>query len=188
EHHHPAALEDAWAATRWMADEAPGPLFVGGDSAGGHLATCVAARARGTGMSVEGQLLIYPVTDLSRLDTQSYDQFAEGYWLTGAAMEWFRGHYLGKDGDPSDPDVSPLLRGDLSGMPPAVVIAADCDVLRDEGRAYADRLEAAGCQVDYRFYEGVIHGFFAMPGAIPEGRKAIQEAGSAIRELVGMSR
>lgn len=185
EHRHPAALDDAWAATQWMAGQAPGRLFVGGDSAGGHLATCVAARARGSEVKLEGQLLVYPVTDLSRLDTESYVDFAEGYWLTSAAMVWFRDHYLGQGGDPEDPDASPLLRDDLSGMPPAVLIAADCDVLKDEGRVYADRLLSAGGVVDYRFYDGVIHGFFAMPGAIPEGRQAIEDAGRALKALVG---
>lgn len=184
EHPHPAALEDAWAATRWMVDQAWGPVIVGGDSAGGHLATCVAARARDTEVRLAAQLLVYPVTDLSRFDTTSYDTYADGYWLTRASMDWFRDHYLAPGTDPRHPDVSPLLREDVGGMPPALVVAAECDVLRDEGRAYAERLRQAGCPVDYRHYAGVIHGFFAMPDIIPEGRRAIAEAAAALRTLL----
>lgn len=182
---HPAALEDAWAATRAIAEEGPGPVVVGGDSAGGHLATGIAARARRTDVGVAAQLLIYPVTDLSTFGTPSYREFADGFWLTRAAMEWFRTHYVPEGTDLRDPEVSPLRREDLFGMPPAVIVAAECDVLRDEGAAYARRLSEAGCEVDYRVYEGVIHGFMALPGSISEGRRAIQEAGAAVRGLLG---
>jgi acetyl esterase len=181
---HPAALEDAWAATAWMASKEPGPLVVGGDSAGGHLATNVAARARGTEVRIAGQLLIYPVMDLDRMDTVSYDAFGEGYWLTRASMEWFRGHYVPDEAVRHHPDVSPLRRDDLSGMPPAVVLAAACDVLVDEGRVYADRLADAGCDVQYRVWADVIHGFAAMPGTIPEGRAALAWAGDALRRAL----
>jgi acetyl esterase len=181
---HPAALEDAWAATEWLRAEEEGPLVLGGDSCGGHIATIVAARARGTELGVSAQLLIYPVTDLSRFDTESYARYADGYWLTKASMGWFRGHYLPADADPAEPDVSPLLRDDLQGMPPAVVVAAACDVLLDEGRAYADRLIDAGCPVEYRRYDDVIHGFAAMPGVIPEGRDALAWAGAALRRAL----
>lgn len=180
---HPAALDDGWAAMSWLADESRGPLFLGGDSAGGHIATVLAARTRIAGPCLAGQLLVYPVTDLSRLDTGSYLQFADGYWLTRAAMQWFRRHYVPAGVDLADPDVSPLLRTDLTGMPPAAIIAAGCDVLRDEGAAYAERLSSAGCDVRYARYEGVIHGFFALPALIPEGRRAIEEAGAALAAL-----
>lgn len=178
---HPAALEDAWAATTWMATKEPGPLVVGGDSAGGHIATNVAARARGSEVRIGAQLLIYPVTDLSRLDTPSYAAYEDGYWLTKAAMAWFRDHYVPASVDLRHPDVSPLYRDDLAGMPPAVVLAASCDVLFDEGRAYADRLAEAGCDVQYRVWDDVIHGFAAMPAAIPEGRESLAWAGDALR-------
>lgn len=178
---HPAALEDAWAATAWMASKELGPLVVGGDSAGGQIATNVAARARGSGIRIAGQLLIYPVTDLEGMDTPSYAAYEEGYWLTKASMEWFRGHYVPDRGVHRHPDVSPLHRDDLAGMPPAVVVAAACDVLVDEGRAYADRLVEAGCDVHYRAWADVIHGFAAMPGTIPEGRAALAWAGDALR-------
>lgn len=184
ENPHPAALEDAWAATRWVAESADGPLAVGGDSAGGHMAAGVAARARASAVPLVAQLLIYPVTDLSSFGTPSYREFAEGYWLTRASMEWFRDHYLPEGARRDDPDVSPLLRPDLTGMPPTVIVAAECDVLRDEGAAYARRLRDAGCAVDRRLYEGVIHGFMALPDAIPEGRRAIRQAGAALRSLI----
>lgn len=184
EHPHPAALEDATAGLAWAHERFPGALAIGGDSAGGHLATCVAARLRASGPSLAAQLLIYPVTDLSRFDTPSYDTFAEGYWLTRDAMAWFRGHLVPEGVDLTDPDLSPLYRGDLSGMPPTVLVTAECDVLRDEGHAYADALEAAGCSVERLEYQGVIHGFVAMPGAIAEGRRALSDMGARLRHLV----
>lgn len=184
EHPHPSAIEDAWSATLWARARYPGPLAVGGDSAGGHLATTVAARARSHDLELAAQVLIYPVTDLSRLDTRSYGTFAEGYWLTRAAMFWFRDHLLSNGHDPSDPDVSPLLREDLSGMAPAVVTLAECDVLRDEGHAYAQRLKRAGCLTACSEYPGVIHGFVAMPHAVAQGGRALADIGSALRPLL----
>lgn len=184
EHPHPAALDDAWAATRWAAEREPGALAVGGDSAGGALTTGVVARARAQGLHIAGQLLIYPVTDLSSFETESYREFAEGHWLTTRAMEWFRRHYVPGGIDLGDPDLSPLHRTDLSGFPPAVIVTAECDVLRDEGAAYADRLRDAGIPVTYGCYDGVIHGFMAMPGALPQGALAIREAGTALRQIV----
>ncbi len=183
EHPHPAALEDARAAVCWARAREVGALLVGGDSAGGHLATCVAAGARGTGLALAGQLLVYPVTDLASFDRPSYEAFAEGYWLTRPGMEWFRGHYLTAGTDRRDADVSPLYRENLEDMPPAVIVAAECDVLRDEGVAYAVRLEEAGCDVTYRIYPGVIHGFMALAGLIPEGRDAIEMTGARLRAL-----
>ena len=184
EHPHPAAVDDAWAATRWARKTWPGPLAVGGDSAGGHLATTVASMARDDGLSLAAQVLIYPVTDLSRLDRPSYDAFAEGYWLTRDAMVWFRDHFLPRGHDPTDPMVSPLLRADVSGMAPAIVVLAECDVLRDEGRAYAGRLEEMGGLSACVEYSGVIHGFVAMPGVIAKGRQAIQRIGQTLGPLM----
>lgn len=184
ENPYPAALEDAWAATRWLAERESGALAVGGDSAGGHLATCVAARARGTALAIGAQLLIYPVTDLSELSTSSYRKYGEGYWLTARAMAWFRSHYVPPGTALDDPDVSPLLRPDLAGMPPAVVVTAGFDVLRDEGEAYAERLRAAGNEVLHRCYEGVIHGFMSLPGLLPQADRALSEAGEALVRLL----
>jgi acetyl esterase len=180
---HPAAIEDACYATTWLSDEEEGPLIVAGDSCGGHIATAVAARSRASEVEVAGQLLVYPVTDLTRFDRPSYETFAEGYWLTRAAMGWFRGHYVSEDADLTDAEISPICREDLGGMPPAVFVAAGCDVLLDEGRAYADRLREAGCPVVHRSWEGVIHGFVAMPGTFPEGRQALQWAADELRRL-----
>jgi len=185
---HPAAIEDAWLAVSWLSEFESGPLIVGGDSCGGHIATAVAARSRASELDVAAQLLIYPVTDLSRFDRRSYATFAEGYWLTRASMAWFRGHYLSDDVDLSDPEVSPIHRDDLRDMPPTVVVAAACDVLYDEGRAYSDRLRGAGRRVEYRSSDGVIHGFVAMPGTIPEGREAIQWAAEALIRVTGDSK
>ncbi len=188
EHPHPAALEDAWAVTSWLAAETSGPLMIGGDSAGAHLSTCIAARARGSAVQLAGQLLVYPVVDLSSFEHESYEKFAEGYFLTRDAMHWFAKHYLPADADRTDPDISPLLRSDLSGLPPAIVVVAECDVLHDEAIAYVDRLKGAGCKVDLLRYEEVIHGFFAMPGAIPEGRKAMRDVGRIMDEWTGSNR
>jgi acetyl esterase len=188
EHPHPAALEDAWEATQWASEEWTGPIVVGGDSAGGHLATIVAARSRGGEVAISAQLLIYPVTDLSSLDTESYREFAEGYLLEAEDMRWFRTHYLPDGIDVFDPDVSPLHRSDLSGMPPAVFVTAECDVLVDEAQAYAERLRQAGNRVDYRCYEGVVHGFMALPGSMPQATSAIREAAAALVEVLESGR
>lgn len=185
---HPAAIDDAWLTVSWLSDLEPGPLVVGGDSCGGHIATAVAARSRASDVDVAAQLLIYPVTDLSRFDRCSYQTYADGHWLTRASMAWFRDQYLDDDDDLTDPEVSPIHRDDLRDMPPAVIVAAACDVLMDEGRAYADRLRQAGCPVQYRSWDGVIHGFVAMPGTFPEGREAIQWAADALIRFAGVSR
>ena len=188
ENPHPAALDDAWTATEWAAARARssgGSLVVGGDSAGGHLATCVSARARQSGPEIAAQVLVYPVTDLSSFETASYGRYAEGYWLTTAAMEWFRNHYLSAGTDRMHPDVSPLYRSDLRGMPPAILVAAGCDVLLDEGARYAERLIEDGGEVTVLSYPGVIHGFMALPAAIPEGRQAINDVGTLLRLRLG---
>ncbi len=186
----PAAVEDAHAATMWIAENAQmlgidaGKIAVGGDSAGGTLATVVATRCREAGGPVlAAQILLYPVIDLSTFDTGSYLEFAEGYLLKRTVMQWFAGHYLGAAEDARNPEASPLLAGDLSGLPPALVITAEFDPLRDEGEAYAERLRQAGTEVTAIRYPGMIHGFAAMLGILERGRKAISEAGEFIRGL-----
>mgnify|MGYP006091492937 FL=1 len=183
---HPAAIEDAWVATSWLSQLESGPLIVGGDSCGGHIATAVAARSRTSDMAIAAQLLVYPVTDLSQFERGSYETYAEGHWLTKASMGWFRDHYLHVADVRTDAEVSPVCREDLAEMPPAVIVAAACDVLVDEGLAYADRLKQAGCTVEYRSWAGVIHGFVAMPGILPEGREALQWAAIELRRLSGL--
>ena len=188
EHKYPAGLDDCVFATRGIADHAgelegdAQRLVVGGDSAGGNLGTVVALRSRDEqGPEIALQVLVYPVTDLSTFDTPSYEEFAEDHRLTKAAMEWFRCHYLRREEDGRNPHASPLLAPDLSGLPPALVITAECDPLRDEGEAYAKRLEQAGVPVTCTRYEGMIHPFFSLSGAIPRGLDAIQQVADAVR-------
>jgi acetyl esterase len=189
EHKFPAAVEDAYAATRWVASNAdrlgvdPRRIAVGGDSAGGNLSAVISLRSRDAGPPVALQVLVYPVTNLASFDTGSYREFAEGYHLTRAEMEWFRDCYLARAEDALSPDASPLLAEDLRGVAPAVVITAECDVLRDEGEAYAERLREAGVLVSWTRYAGMIHPFFSMPGAISDGRKAIQQVAEAVRGM-----
>lgn len=182
DHKFPAAVDDAYAATVWAAENAsrlgidPARISVVGDSAGGNLAAVVAIKCRDeNGPSIARQALVYPVTDLSRMDTGSYEEFASGYQLTRADMMWFRKHYLSSDTDRRHPHVSPLLAEDLSGLPPALIITAECDPLRDEGEAYAERLKKAGVAVTLHRYDGMIHPFFSLGSVIPQGLDAIQE-------------
>jgi len=183
EHKFPAAVDDSYAATLWVAANAEKLgidarcIAVGGDSAGGNLATVIAMRCRDAGRpALAAQLLIYPVTDVSTFETGSHREFAEGYFLSRAAMQWFTGHYLASADQKSHPEASPLLASNLSGLPPALVITAEFDPLRDEGEAYAERLKQAGVPVTVRRYPGMIHGFVSMQGVLAVGREAIQEA------------
>ena len=188
DHKFPAAVTDAYAATEWVAANAerlgidPTRISVGGDSAGGNLATVVSLMSREkNGPSIALQALVYPVTDLSSFETPSYREFAEGHHLSRVQMEWFRGHYLASPEDCGNPYASPLLARDLSGLPPALIITAECDPLRDEGEAYAKRLEEAGVTVTCTRYPGMIHPFFSLPGAIPQALDAIQQVADAVR-------
>src|SRR3989441_9931952 len=150
EHKFPAAVDDAWAATRWVAAHAAalgidaGRLAVGGDSAGGNLAAVVALLARDHGApSLALQVLVYPVTDVGA-ESQSYADFAEGFMLTGDLMRWFTGHYLTGKHDAGDWRLSPLRAPSLARVAPAMVVMAGFDPLRDEGDAYARKLSEAG--------------------------------------------
>ena len=173
EHKFPAAAEDAFAAVQWCAAHGseigidPERIAVGGDSAGGNLAAVAALMARDAGGPViRLQVLVYPVADYA-CDTESYRTYAEGYGMLEArSMRWFRDHYLRGEADRLDWRAAPLRAADLSGLPPAIVLTAQCDVLHDEGEAYAQRLRAAGVEVEYRDCEGMIHGFFTMAPAI----------------------
>jgi acetyl esterase len=186
----PAAVEDAHAATVWIAENAQKlgidgqKIAVGGDSAGGTLATVVTMRCRDAGgPALAAQVLLYPITDLSTFDTVSYLEFAEDYMLRRSAMQWFAGHYLGAAEDARNPEASPLLARDVSSLPPALVVTAEFDPLRDEGEAYAQRLKQAGTAVTEKRYPGMIHGFAAMLGVLERGRTAISEAGEFLRGL-----
>ena len=182
EHPHPAAIEDGVAAVRWLARRADGPLAIAGDSAGGNLATVVARRVRGE-VPLRLQALIYPVCDAG-LNTPSYREFGEGYGLTAAGMRRYWELYLdGRDG--LAPDCSPLRAPDLAGLPPAHVLTAEADVLRDEGEAYAEALRRAGVAVTLRRCEGTIHGFWRWQAAAAIARRAVGEVGAALRAALG---
>jgi acetyl esterase len=188
EHKFPAAVEDCYAATQWVAENAerfgidPQRITVGGDSAGGNLGAVISLRSRDEGgPRIAAQALVYPVTDLSSFDKPSYSEFADGYHLSRAQMEWFRDHYLAKPEDGLNPLASPLLAGDLAGLPPALIITAECDPLRDEGEAFARRLKEAGAVVQCTRYPGMIHPFFSLCGAIPQAYEAIDEVAAWVR-------
>jgi acetyl esterase len=187
EHCFPAAPEDCYAATRWVADNArglggdPARIAVGGDSAGGNLAAVVSLMARDRkGPPLVFQLLVYPVTDAPGL-TGSYRENARDYFLTAEMMDWFWRHYAGSDPARRDVYACPLRATDLRGLPPALVITAEFDPLRDEGEAYAARLRDADVPVNMTRYAGMIHGFFGMTVLIDKARTAIDEAAAALR-------
>jgi acetyl esterase len=182
----PAAPEDCYAATEWVHREAkqlgidPNRIAVAGDSAGGNLAAVVAIMSRDRGgPSLAHQLLIYPVTD-HRFDTTSYKDNGSGYFLTESMMRWFWHHYLESESHGENPLASPLRSRDLSGLPSATVLTAEFDPLRDEGRAYAKRLQEHGIATSQLDYPGVFHGFFGMTAQIPRARQAVDEACDAL--------
>jgi acetyl esterase len=188
EHKFPAAVEDAYAATRWVADHAaelgvdPGRVAVGGASAGGNLATVVGLIAieRG-GPILVFQLLIYPVTDAA-LDTPSARAItSDDYPLNRADMEWFWRQYLRDPADRVDIYASPARAKSLAGLPPALVITAEIDPLCDEGERYAAALERADVAATFTRYEGVTHGFVGMEALLDKGRAAVAEAARALR-------
>jgi acetyl esterase len=181
EHPFPVPVEDGLEAFRFAVREAehlgadPARIAVGGDSAGGNLAASLALLAREERPAPAFQLLIYPVTDWSR-KSRSYRLFHEGFFLTEADMDWYRERFLEADGDAHDPRASPLLADDLGGVAPACVAVAGFDPLRDEGIAYAERLEEAGVPVSLRVYWGLVHGFV---NATAVGRSPV----AAMREI-----
>lgn len=185
----PAATDDCLAATRWVAAEAlsrgwnPERIFVAGDSAGGNLATVTALRIRNEGgPRLAGQVVIYPVTNYYIPNTASFREFSEGYGLTAEAMGWFWGHYLRSSRDAANPYAAPMLAKDLSGLPAALLIIAGFDPLRDEGMAYARRLEAAGVPVQLSCYEEMIHGFISYLGILQQGKTAIREIAAWLKK------
>ncbi|MGI8751212.1 MAG: alpha/beta hydrolase [Acidimicrobiales bacterium] len=188
EHPFPAAPESCLQVTAWVVDHAeelgldPSRIAVGGDSAGGNLAATVAQLARDRGRPpVAFQLLVYPVVD-HLASFPSVNENGEGYLLTAEAMAWFSSHYAGPaDIDDRDPMMSPIYAADLAGLPPALVITAEFDPLRDEGEAYAMRLRQAGVPVQTTRYDGMIHGFFTMTKMTPRAREAVGEAVGALR-------
>ncbi|RRO16897.1 alpha/beta hydrolase [Saccharopolyspora rhizosphaerae] len=190
EHVYPAAFDDCYAVTAWVAEHAaefggdPARLATCGDSAGGNLAAAVAIAARDRqSPNLVAQLLIYPVTDF-HFTTDSYERNGEGYLLTKGSMQWFWAHYLGAQDLGKDPYACPARADDLTGLPPAFVATAEFDPLRDEGENYADALRAAGVQVTAKRYEGMLHGFAWTLGATPSGAVIIDDLASAFRSAL----
>ena len=186
EHPFPAATDDCYAALRWVAGHAeeigadPARLAVGGDSAGGNLAAGVALRARADGPALAGQLLVYPNTD-QLADDESMRTCSDRYLFNHHSVAWYRQHYLANSGDAANPLASPLRAESLAGLPPALLITAEYDPLRDQGEAYARRLADEGVPVELRRYLGMAHGFFTMIGALGASRAAIAQAASRLR-------
>ena len=186
EHPFPAPIDDGVAAFRHIRDNAAAfdadaaRLAVGGDSAGGAMAAVVCQACRDAREKTPTfQMLIYPVTDYSR-ESASRRELAEGYFLTRALMDWFWRAYVPAGTDAADPRLSPLLTDDFAGLPPAFVLTAGFDPLRDEGRAYADRLIDAGIKTTYVNYPGTVHGFFSLTRFLKQGLKANDEAAAVL--------
>lgn len=187
EHKFPTAVEDGYLATKWVAKNAgsfggdPRRIAVGGDSAGGNIASVVTLMAReNKEPSLCFQVLIYPATDLSK-NYPSYYQFGKGLLLTKEDMLYFGRHYLRTEEDQFDIHASPMLAEDLSHLPPALVVTAEYDPLRDEGEAYANRLREAGVSVELCRYDGMIHGFFGMTKVLDQANHLVHKVASALK-------
>jgi acetyl esterase len=187
EHKFPAALHDCYAALRWVADHGsaygadPDRIGVGGDSAGGNLAAAVALLARdGGGPTLRAQLLVYPNTEFGS-DRPSVRENTDPAFFNYRSVRWYWGHYLADPADGANPYASPVRAPDLGGLPPALIITAEYDPLRDEGEAYGQRLRDDGVDVTVHRYDGMIHGFFAMSGVLDAARDATDEAARFLR-------
>jgi acetyl esterase len=187
EHPFPAASDDSVAAVRWAVKHAgnigadPSRVAVCGDSAGGNLAAVAALRLRDAGdPPLAAQLLIYPVTDLASPREGSMAETGEGFYITQDDMDFFFESYAGTN-DPADPHISPLHAASLANLPPALVVTGECDPLRDQGQAYAERLANAGVATELAHYDGAIHGFLTFPGEM--GREAVHHAGTWLKKM-----
>jgi acetyl esterase len=186
EHKFPAAVNDCYDAVRWIAEQAgqlgldQNRLAVGGDSAGGNLAAAVTLCARQDGPPLAAQLLVYPNT-LFGADTASLRDNDDPSMFNRRSVDWYWKHYLSAPADGHDPLASPLLAEDHTGLPPALVITAEYDPLRDEGEQYAHRLQAAGVPTELRRYDGMMHGFFLMYPMLEGGRQAVAQAVDFLR-------
>src|SRR5580704_11142781 len=188
EHKFPAGTDDCLHATRWAAAHAvqlgadPTRIAIGGDSAGANMAAVTALRVRDEGgPALCGQLLLYPVTDYHTPGTPSYSENAEGYGLTRDTMKWFWDHYLSVPSEGAHPHAAPLRAPTLVGLPPALVITAEYDPLRDEGEIYAERLRGAGVPAALSRYRGVNHGFMFWVGVVDKAGAAMNEASDWLR-------
>ncbi|MET7396076.1 alpha/beta hydrolase [Dactylosporangium sp. NPDC005572] len=191
EHPFPAAIEDCWAATEWVHDNAaalgadPARIAVGGDSAGGNLAAALTLMAQESGdLVLAGQLLIYPNTDQAAED-DSMRENDDRYMFNHHSVAWYRSHYLTDPDDAFNPLASPLRAETLRGLPPALVITAEYDPLRDQGERYARRLAESGVPVAVTRYEGMAHGFFTMAGTLDAARLAQAQAAKQLRSFFG---
>ena len=183
----PLPAEECYAATKWLTENGsalnldPGRIAVGGGSSGGNLAAVVALMARDRGgPQIIFQLLVYPVTDRN-FETVSYDENGQGYLLDKDSMMWYWDQYLNDPSEAANPYAAPLQAESLSGLPPALVIIAEFDPLRDEGEAYAHRLQEAGVVTTCSRYDGMVHGFFGMVGVMDKAMEAVSEASAALR-------
>lgn len=186
---YPTAVNDAYEATQWVISHAsalggiPSKVVVFGESAGGNLATVVCLKAlEEKGHMPIGQILIYPVTD-SRLNTPSMREFTHTVPLYSKMMPWFWNHYLQNEGQKTDVYASPIFAEKLSGLPPTLVITAEYDPLRDEGENYAQKLSEAGISVQSTRYEGMVHEFFGLAGAVSKAKEALTEVADWLKEL-----
>ena len=179
---HPAAIDDAEAALDWLRANSNAlgvrrdRFIVAGDSAGANISAVLALRARDRQIELGGQILVYPATDLA-CNSESRRKYADGFFLTQSTIEWYLRHYLSAGTARDNPSVSPLYALDLSQLAPTLLVTADHDPLRDEGRLYAQRLIAAGNDVCYEEWRGVVHGFFNMDRTTPATRKLITRIG-----------
>ncbi len=191
EHRYPAAIEDAFAALLWARDNA-GTLgadsyriAVAGDSAGGNIAAVVSLKARERDRSlIRSQVLIYPVVDISSMKTESYKNFASGYFLTEKSMKIFRSMYAPDSRKWKDPFISPLRSNNLCNLPPAFIVTAEFDVLRDEGEVYAARLRAGGTKATSKRYRGVIHGFISLNRLSDKSEEAFNDIVRFLKETL----
>ncbi|GAB3422624.1 alpha/beta hydrolase [Haloparvum alkalitolerans] len=188
EHPFPVAADEAAAALEWVAENAgafgadPDRLGVAGTSAGGNLAAVACLHAREfDGPDIAGQFLIYPVTD-ARTDSSSYRENADGPLLTRADMQWFVDRYLRSPVDAANPFVSPLRADDLSNLPPATVVTAGFDPLRDDGTRYAERLSDAGVSVEHRHYPAMAHGFLSLTDRVDTAEEAMVDLAADVRD------
>ncbi len=191
EYKFPVAIDDCYEATCWVAEHCatfngnPERIAIGGDSAGGNLTAIISIMARDRGgPALAYQVLIYPATDFSR-ETASIRENAEGYLLTRQDMLWFQSLYFNNEDEQLDLRASPLLTPDLSGLPPALVITAEFDPLRDEGEMYATRLREAGVSVTASRYDGMIHLFLNMAGMLDQGKQALVQIGTELQKALG---
>ncbi|GIH06775.1 acetylhydrolase [Rhizocola hellebori] len=188
EHKFPAAVHDCYAATVWASSNLDAPLIaVGGDSAGGNLAAAVTLLARDEGLPLAAQLLVYPNTDYLS-DTRSLHDGDDPYLFNKTSVAWYWNNYLAADDDGRNPLASPLRAPSVKGLPPALIITAEYDPLRDQAEQYADRLSEEGVPVKLSRYEGMVHGFFCMAGDLAAGAQAQAEAAQFLRtHLAGIS-